>query len=299
MEWFQMYVNDLSHRVLSAADDAAVGAWFRMLGNCYRLENGGCYEHCSQYSTRQWMSIACVDAEGVAKVVAAGLATWEQDNLRVHGYDIAQQQRATERKEKGREMALARWGHAASNAGSNATGNTKERRGKEIKEEEKKEDHSSPSSDGGKVETYSPSFLRFWDAWPKKVKKEDAWKTWRKQHCTEWLEAILAALAWQVKSGKWTEDGGQYIPHPDKYLRGKLWADDPSAYQRNGKPGNGKSDIRVGHVRAEDYDHSGPTGEVDLSTGRVKNPLLTHAPNVGGYPAPTQQPLVTGRMRMP
>jgi hypothetical protein len=26
---------------------------------------------------------------------------------------------------------------------------------------------------------------------------------------------------------------------------------------------------------------------------------LTHPPNVGGYPAPTQEPIVTGRMRMP
>jgi hypothetical protein len=151
MEWFQVYVNDLSNRVLSAADDAAIGAWFRMLGNCYRLENGGCYEHCTEHSTRQWLSIAGVDREAVDKVVTAGLAAWEDDCLRVYGYDIAQQEKATERTKKGREMALARWSHAASNAVGNAASNAKERRGKEIKEEEKKENIRPAAEPAGPV----------------------------------------------------------------------------------------------------------------------------------------------------
>jgi hypothetical protein len=277
MEWFQVYVNDLSTRALSAADDAAVGAWFRLLGNCYRLENGGCYEHCSKHSLRQWMSIAGVDREAVDKVVAAGLASWEEDSLRVHGYDIAQQQKATERKEKGREMANARWSHAASNAASNAVGNTEERRGKEIKEEEKKEDlcpaggpagragvgegaprlklveDSKPEAEKAKKpgKTYSDSFLRFWAAWPKRVKKEGAWQVWRTKRCEQDLDAILTALAWQVKSAEWTKDGGQYIPDPPKYLRGELWEDDPSVYAHKGA-----RDVRVGHYCAEDADHS-------------------------------------------
>ena len=222
MEWFQVYCNDLSNRVLSAADDAAVGAWFRMLGNCYRLENGGCYEHCSQHSMRQWMSIAGVDREAVDRVVAAGLATWVEDSLQVHGYDVEQQRKATERKEKGREMANARWGHAA----SNAVGNTEERRGEEKKREEKKGDHSSPGSPGGRLvllptskaspkkrtdAAYTETFLRFWAAYPRKVAKKDAWTAWRAKEQSGGLplDTILAALSWQTQ----TRDNGQ-LCHP-------------------------------------------------------------------------------------
>jgi hypothetical protein len=91
--------------------------------------------------------------------------------------------------------------------------------------------------------SYSESFVRFWAMWPKKVKKEDSWLVWRTKRCEQHLDAILLALAWQVKSAKWTEAGGKYITYPDKYLRGKLWQDDPSGYtsattrRADGKPG--------------------------------------------------------------
>ena len=91
--------------------------------------------------------------------------------------------------------------------------------------------------------SYSDSFVRFWAAWPKKVAKEDAWHVWQTKRCEQHLDAILLALAWQVKSGKWTEAGGKYITHPDKYLRGKRWQDDPSGYtsatsqRADGRPG--------------------------------------------------------------
>jgi hypothetical protein len=43
--------------------------------------------------------------------------------------------------------------------------------------------------------------------------------------------------------------------------RGIEWAENPPKASAGSKPAR---DIRVGHVRAEDYDHSGPVGEIKL-----------------------------------
>lgn len=253
MEWYPFNVADLSNPKCLAATSAAFGSWVRMLTNCYRLENGGYYEYSSEYYPRQWMSIAGVDREEVDEVVSAGLATWESGGLRIHGYDLAQEEKATKRREKGQKAIAARWG----NTPSITTSDTEERKGEEKKGEEKREETDTcpaggpagPCGAGEEVanldlfpeESPEPeakkaddSFERFWSAWPKRVKRLDASKVWRAKRCDLHLETILAALAWQVKSAKWTADGCQYIPNPDTYLRGKLWEDDPSAYAGKG-----------------------------------------------------------------
>lgn len=38
---------------------------------------------------------------------------------------------------------------------------------------------------------------------------------------------MSAALKWQKQSAQWTKDGGQYIPNPGKWLRQRLWEDEP------------------------------------------------------------------------
>jgi hypothetical protein len=263
MEWFKFYVKDLKNRLLLVTDDAAVGHWVRMLAACYDSENGGRFERSKDFSSRQWLVIAGVDRRAVERVVAAGLASWSDDgSLQIAGYDRELQEKATERSRQNSELAQRRWkkGNAEGITKGTAKGNAEgEGEGKgetELEGEEK--DLRSPGGDhagGG----YSDSFVRFWSAWPKKVAKEGAWNVWRTKHCEAHVDAILSALAWQTTSGKWTADGGQYIPHPDKYLRGKLWEDAPNAY--TAKP---TRDISVGNTRAEEMDHSGPIGEVDL-----------------------------------
>lgn len=135
MDWFPFYVCDLSSPKISAASSHAFGAWVRALGNCYKHENGGCYEQCSEHSDRQWMSIAGVDREEIASIVSAGLATWEGANLRIDGYDKEQEKKATSRKEKGAKAAGIRWSNARSNARSITLSNTEERKGEEKKGE--------------------------------------------------------------------------------------------------------------------------------------------------------------------
>lgn len=65
-------------------------------------------------------------------------------------------------------------------------------------------------------------FAAFWDAYPRKVGKIAALRSWRKAKPSP--DAVLQALAWQVKSEKWTEG---YIPNPATYLNQGRWEDEP------------------------------------------------------------------------
>jgi hypothetical protein len=70
-------------------------------------------------------------------------------------------------------------------------------------------------------------FDRFWAAYPRKVGKESARKSWAKLKVTdELLAAMLTALEAQKKTETWCKDGGQYIPHPSTWLNGKRWEDE-------------------------------------------------------------------------
>lgn len=69
-------------------------------------------------------------------------------------------------------------------------------------------------------------FNQFWEAYPKKVGKESARKSWNKIRPN--LQDVLKALAWQKESKQWFEKGGQFIPNPATYLNQHRWEDQPS-----------------------------------------------------------------------
>jgi len=71
-------------------------------------------------------------------------------------------------------------------------------------------------------------FDRFWKAYPRKVKKKEALKSWAEiKPDRALLEKMLATLDWQCQSPDWTKDGGQYIPHPASWLNAGRWEDEP------------------------------------------------------------------------
>lgn len=84
-------------------------------------------------------------------------------------------------------------------------------------------------------------FERWWSHHPKKVGKRKAlvlWKRLRKAKELPPVEDMIAALDKQVKSGDWTRDGGQYIPHPTTYLNRGGWEDDLSGARARGPYGD-------------------------------------------------------------
>lgn len=92
-------------------------------------------------------------------------------------------------------------------------------KGKEVKVSEEKRRETGGAS--------AVLFARFWDAYPRKVAKQVAWKAWQKIRPDEsLLAAMLQALEWQIRLPDWTKEGGAYIPHPASYLNAGRWQDE-------------------------------------------------------------------------
>lgn len=69
-------------------------------------------------------------------------------------------------------------------------------------------------------------FAQFWTAYPRKVAKEAAAKTWKKLSPDQPLfEEIMAGLVLAKASAGWTKDAGQFIPHAATWLNGRRWTD--------------------------------------------------------------------------
>lgn len=92
--------------------------------------------------------------------------------------------------------------------------------------------HSTTSHDDETPPPSAPSvqnirFEEFWKAYPCKVGKKAARKSWDKIRPTAELHStILDAIATQKKSDKWRRDNGQYIPNPTTWLNQGRWDDE-------------------------------------------------------------------------
>jgi len=72
-------------------------------------------------------------------------------------------------------------------------------------------------------------FAEFYAAYPKKVAKPQAEKSWsRISPDSDLLQKILAAVEVQRQSELWTKDEGKFIPHPATWLNNQRWNDEVS-----------------------------------------------------------------------
>lgn len=67
-------------------------------------------------------------------------------------------------------------------------------------------------------------FEEFWQAYPKKVGKEAARKSWTKSKLN--VDQVLKSLEWQKESDQWQKNDGQFIPNPATYLNQGRWLDE-------------------------------------------------------------------------
>lgn len=78
--------------------------------------------------------------------------------------------------------------------------------------------------DGGKT---ADLFAEFWNRYPRKQHKQEAWREWcRLVPDAETTDLIARAVETRKQSRLWQEDGGRYVPKPDKFLRGRQWEDE-------------------------------------------------------------------------
>jgi hypothetical protein len=80
-------------------------------------------------------------------------------------------------------------------------------------------------------------FDRFWQAYPRKVAKQDALRAWTRLASENGLvETILAAVARHKASPDWQRNDGRYIPYPASWLNGRRWEDELSAEEADPDP---------------------------------------------------------------
>lgn len=73
-------------------------------------------------------------------------------------------------------------------------------------------------------------FAEFWDAYPKKVGKQNAERAFGKAVADVpdrrvLLGVMLTAISQQKRSQQWVKDGGMFIPHPATWLNQRRWED--------------------------------------------------------------------------
>ena len=69
-------------------------------------------------------------------------------------------------------------------------------------------------------------FLEFWKEWPSNSRKggrSECLKLWIKNKLEPISQDIIAHVNASKQTKQWKDDGGQYIPAPAVYLRGRRW----------------------------------------------------------------------------
>ena len=92
------------------------------------------------------------------------------------------------------------------------------------------------------------AFTSFFDKYPNKINREDAWSAWKSLNPDSGnVLAIMDGLEAWKRSDRWTEEGGRYVPSAAKWLRDRRWEITPPA---------GKQKVPMGA--------SGKLGEAEL-----------------------------------
>lgn len=94
------------------------------------------------------------------------------------------------------------------------------------KEKEKEVDKTiSSSSDAVVSVTYSKAFLAFWEMYPNRKNKGQAFKAFKKINPAEY-PLVKDGLTAKKQSADWLKDNGQFIPHPASWLNARGWEDE-------------------------------------------------------------------------
>jgi hypothetical protein len=70
----------------------------------------------------------------------------------------------------------------------------------------------------------TPAFATFYDAYPRKVARDAAWRMWLSMGCESVASAVMAALAWQVPM-VFAKAPPDKVPYPASWLHDGRWKD--------------------------------------------------------------------------
>ena len=112
------------------------------------------------------------------------------------------------------------------------SGPIKEKFNPPIKEKFK-ENNTILNNTSNNKEIYKERFKQFWSAYPKRVDKANAEKSFNKIKCDDALiKIILSAIENQKNSDQWQKDNGKYIPYPSTWLNQHRWEDETTVLNK-------------------------------------------------------------------
>lgn len=184
--------------------------------------------------------------EGPAEKLTAALirAGWldekEGGELEIHDWyeyagKLIDQRQAEKERSQRRRAAAAASSDGTGDDRQTTAGRPKGSRGKAAgRVDQSRQDNTrgdntppSPSAEGAtptKESLVDARFAEFWSAYPKKVGKQYALKTWKRLKPTAELhDKIMQAVDAQKRSEQWRRDKGRYIPNPATWLNGGYW----------------------------------------------------------------------------
>ena len=234
MKWFRLYSEARNDAKLRSLTDAQHRVWFSLLCYASEMESRGCINTID----RELLAVECAGAdtdllnETIEKLTRLRIVTAEAENVcfvnfmkRQYDKPSATPERVAERVSKHRTTKPE-----ASNAvvtPSNAVVTPEKRTYSDTdlysdSEECQKTDTPPPAA--VRVKASPNDFNLFWDAYPKKESKKDAWEAWKRLNPSqEILAAILAGIGRAKTGDQWQRS---IIPHPATWLNGKRWEDE-------------------------------------------------------------------------
>src|SRR3990167_4780889 len=76
-------------------------------------------------------------------------------------------------------------------------------------------------------DVYPEDFEQFWHAYPppRRVGPQSAYSEWTRAKDRPPIGEIVRVLRLQASSADWTKDSGQYVPHPERWIKKGKWLD--------------------------------------------------------------------------
>ena len=126
-----------------------------------------------------------------------------------------------------KKAANGKQGGSKQKANCKQTVSEKEKEGEKEKEKEIEIENENDKEQTAIKE--GRSFTLFWESYPNKVDREDAWEAWKTLNPdAKTVQEINAGLDSWKKSGQWADEGGRYIPSAAKWLAKKRWECPPN-----------------------------------------------------------------------
>ena len=236
MAWIKMRTDLKTHPKVVRMSSALKADRLRVIGGLWSV--WGTFDTHSVDGTLVGYSFFAIDEDlgwpGFAEAMAAvnWLVEVENEGLEIPEFDehngASAKRRAGDSKRKGVDRksdpgADGSWNGDGQMSASDA--DKKQTREELDKRKSKKVGPPNPPAGGSDIGPAS-GFVEFWDAWPRsdrKGGKAECVKVWEEKALEIEAPAIVAHVCAMAKTEGWTKQGGEFVPAPAVYLRGRRW----------------------------------------------------------------------------